>query len=77
VSPRPVDATSIKITRAKLNAGIKSNLKRVKFFQGDWMVNQRTVSVNDFITKQEFDAPLSSYGTLVQPTAENIPNSKV
>ena len=78
VSPTQEPAPlSIKITKQKLIQDMKNALKGVKFYDG-WMdYTPRTISVNDFVTFPEFQAIFGDYGTLVQPTLDNKPNSKV
>ena len=53
----------------------KQSLKGVKFFSG-YDATSREAKAQDLISKAEFDAVFNS-GTLIQPTPQNKPNSKV
>mmetsp|Transcript_10658 Transcript_10658/g.15991 ORF Transcript_10658/g.15991 Transcript_10658/m.15991 type:complete len:281 (-) Transcript_10658:1250-2092(-) len=76
VSRQTIGAKRIKMIRNKVNQGIKVGLKTVKFHEGFNKVS-RSVTMTDFVTMDEFEAVFGPHGTLLQPTKENKPNSKV
>jgi len=69
-------ASSRKLVSKKLTQSIKNGLKPLKFFSSYDRV-ERALSVDDIVSRTEFDAMFKGAGKVTQPTATNKPNSKV
>ena len=62
--------------KKQIIASVKANLKSVKFFTGYDAVD-RKIKVDQFVPEAVFQALFGAEGTLMQPTPQNKPKSKV